>query len=127
MGDRDNDERHYKKKHTKKNKYPNQPVMTPMYPTPVMYPTPMMAQPTPMYPMSPQPVPMMQAVPAVQPQVMAVPIGPPVTVARPIGPPMVMPISQPAAVPQQKPKEDKVPIVVIKKYYKEDDSCCNIF
>ena len=127
MGDRDYDERRYKKKNTKKNKYPNQPVMTPMYPTPVMYPTPMMAQPTPMYPMNPQPYPMMQAVPAGQPQVMAVPVGPPVTVARPIGPPMVMPISQPVAVAQQKPKENKAPTIIIKKYYKEDESCCNIF
>ena len=41
--------------------------------------------------------------------------------------PMVMPISQPVAVAQQKPKENKAPTIIIKKYYKEDDSCCNIF
>ena len=54
-------------------------------------------------------------------------VGQPVVVARQVGPPMMMPVNRPMTMPQPapkpKPKEQKPQTIIIKKYYKEEDSC----
>ena len=50
------------KKHTKKVKYPVQPMMIPAGAQPMIYPQPIMGQPQPVYAMQPQPM----AMPMVQ-------------------------------------------------------------
>ena len=123
-----NDERQnkkYKRKHSKKNMTPV-PMMMPMNPQPMIYQNPMLVQPQPIYPIAPA-YPMMQPMPVPQmgPQpYVAVPIGPPRLAAIPVtrNVPVMTPINQP------KEEKQKEPIVIIKKYYKEEeDSFCNIF
>ena len=126
----------YQKKKTKKDyKYPNQPMKNPVRPQQAIYKQPIIGQPQPYNMAQPQ---YYKGNPKQRGPIVAVPIGPPITVAQPIGPPMYVPV-QPGTPPPvqvapvhiiQQPNYQPVnrqPTIIIKRYYKEDDCCCNIF
>ena len=132
-----------------KTKYPMQPMIIPVGQQPMVYPPQVYAHPQPIYQMRPQPypVPMMQNIAPIPPArnpVMAVPIGPPVGAPVILPPqPMVTPTPVPVPVAVPTPVQAPVPpppivvqapppvntpkTVVIKRYVRKDDDCCNIF